>query len=258
MTVHGAKMWMIAASVGVLGTACTKAETPATNKTEQPAKAAKDGPKKAADAKKSLHKHMQEHFVKADDIKAAVIAGDLKKTKAAATWLAEHEPPKALPENLLPQAKKLIAAAARLAKAEDMSAASRGAATMAAVCGQCHIDRNKTVEFGAEPEPTAAADIAKSHMARHDWAVTRMWDGVVGGSEKVYLSGAQALSDLPMLAMSLKKNKQLSDAADHFIGNVTEEAERALKADTQEARATVLGDVLSSCGNCHAMLKKGP
>ncbi len=76
MTVHGAKIWMIAASVGVLGTACTKAEAPATKKTEQPAKAAKNGPKKAADAKKSLHKHMQEHFVKADDIKGAVIAGE--------------------------------------------------------------------------------------------------------------------------------------------------------------------------------------
>lgn len=249
---------MLGALIGLLVGGCTKGEAPAAEETKQTAETAKAVNKTAAEATQSLHKHMQEHFIKADEIKLAVLAGDVAQAKIVATWIAEHEPPADLPEMYLPHAKRLIAAAGRLAKAEDPSAAAHGAANLAAVCAQCHLERGKVIEFGAEPEPSADEDLSKSHMARHEWAVTRLWDGVVGGSPEVYKSGAQALSELPMLAMVLKKNKQLSDAADHFIGVLGVEADRALKADTPETRAAVLGDVLSSCGNCHAMLDQGP
>ncbi len=258
MTVQHAQMWMMGAAIGLMGAACTQSESPATTKAEQKAEAAEAAEKKATMSAKELRQHMQKHFVKADELKNAVVAGDVAQTKLSATWFAEHEPDANLPAKYLPHAKKLMSVASKLTKANGPSDTAHGAADLAAACAQCHLSRGKPIQFGSDPEPAESDDLAKSHMARHAWAVTRMWDGLVGGSPKVYAAGAQVLSDLPMLAMSLKKNKKLSDAADHFIGNLSTEAERALKADTLETRAAVLGDVLSSCGNCHTMLNKGP
>lgn len=258
MTVQHAQMWMMGAAIGLMGTACTQSESPATTQAEQKAEAAEVAEKKATMSDKELRQHMQKHFVKADELKNAVIAGDVAQTKITAMWFAEHNPHAGLPAKYAVHASKLISVASKLSKATGPSDSAHRAADLATVCAQCHLERGKPIQFGSDPEPVAGEDLAKSHMGRHAWAVTRMWDGLIGGSPKVYAAGAQALADLPLLAMSLRKNKQLSAAADHFIGNLSTEAERALKADTLESRAAVLGDVLSSCGNCHQMLNKGP
>ena len=226
---------------------------------EKAAVAEKPASQPAKVDKRSLHKHMQEHFVKADNLKDAVIAGQFDLARILAKWMAEHDAPADLPKTYAPHAERVRAAAQEIVDGEGASAVAHGAATLAAACAKCHAARDKKIEFGADPEPEGGKDLTKAHMARQAWAVTRMWDGVVGGSDALYTSGAKVLSELPLLAISLKDGNALTGAAaDKMVDQLKTSAEKAGQAATPEARAEALGAALSSCANCHAMLDKGP
>lgn len=264
---------MYGAALTVFAVGCQKKEPPA----QEAKKAAEKAPPKAASKpaeaepaaaksatppstqKRSLHKHMQEHFVKADNLKEAIIAGKIEDAQAIAKWMVEHDPPESLPKLYLPHAKRLKEAAQKVVDASGASEAAHGAAEMAGACADCHIERGSEIEFGADPLPKAGPDVVKTHMERHSWAVTRMWDGTVGGSGELYQSGVKVLDDLPMLAVALKDDKKLmSAAADKIVVQLKDSVQKAEAAQSAKSRAEVLGLVLSTCSNCHAMLDEGP
>lgn len=250
---------MTLATAALLCGACQQKEAkPPAKAPAKPAKPAEAASKPSTDSR-SLHKHMQEHFVKADNLKDAVVAGKLDDAKALAKWMVEHPAPKDLPAMYKPHVERLRGTAQVIVDGAGASEVAHGAAAMAAACAKCHQSRGKQLDFGSDPEPAAGDDISKSHMARHAWAATRMWDGVVGGSDELYSTGAKIMSELPLFAVSLKKdNKLMAAAADQMIDQLKVSAEKAVAAKSPEARAEVLGAVLSTCSNCHAMLDKGP
>jgi len=141
--------------------------------------------------------------------------------------------------------------------APDLAGAARGAALMAERCGSCHTDSAAKVTFeplGAAPAGSGAAP----HMLRHQWALDRLWEGLVGPDDARWIAGAEALSDAPLAPtdatdkgdLNIAEIARLADLA-HALGLKARDA----KGD---ARAPLYGEMLTTCQSCHTLATKAP
>lgn len=224
---------------------------------DKPAAPAAAAPAKAAESStntEKFHAHMQEHFVKADEVERMVVAGNLEAAKAAAAWIGTHEPPPDLEARYSEHVAKLQIAARQLAGSNDPISAAEATARMAAACAGCHAAAGKTLDFGSEPMPEAGPTL-QAHMERHAWGLTRMWDGLVGGEDALWTKGLAAMDDLPELGAKLVANPELKTSVEHMSGALKTQLDKAREAKTLEARGSALAGILATCGSCHEAVK---
>jgi mono/diheme cytochrome c family protein len=148
------------------------------------------------------------------------------------------------------------AAAGRVAAATDIGEAGRRVAAVAETCGGCH----SALGVGAptvEPAPAEASGVVP-RMRRHEWAATRLWEGLVYPSNDAWTMGARVLADAPLEPESLTPGKTPVRKIDDMTRAVHELGKRASTLTSTKDRATAYAELLASCASCHQWLGGGP
>jgi cytochrome c553 len=194
--------------------------------------------------------HMQEHFDKVTEVREALVIGDLEGAHEPATWLAEHPPFADLPPNWERYLDSVRVSALEVLGAEGLQDASYATATMAVACGDCHLQNGIADQFNAPAQPPQEETV-RAHMQRHQWALERMWQGLLGPSATAWDEGVSMLADVPLSAHESIDDSNEGDALEQLAKTVHARAAMGFVADTTEKKAQVFGDVLAACGGCH-------
>jgi cytochrome c553 len=181
-------------------------------------------------------------------VKTAIIAGNVEAAKQPAEWLASHEPAADLPGDWEPFVNEMQAAAAEAAAATDVSTAAAAVGQMALSCGACHSALGQGTQFAFMPQPEEAG--VQGHMARHAWALERMWRGLVGPSVESWMEGVGGLAESPLQGGT--DDTRALGLRVHELGAQGGEA-----ADPA-ARAAIYAELLTTCAGCHTAAGQGP
>jgi cytochrome c553 len=127
---------------------------------------------------------------------------------------------------------------------------ARHVGRMAIACGQCHEATAGGPRFVVTAGPAQGSPTAQQ-MIFHLWAADRMWEGLVGPSEKSWVAGAEALRDAWDTSPLLLPASSTADGQALPVAEMRRLAQEALSATPAEARATVYGKVLTTCKGCH-------
>lgn len=135
------------------------------------------------------------------------------------------------------------AAAARLAEATDIGAASQALGALARTCGDCHATLGgPAAPIGEAPEAEDGGVTLR--MKRHRWAEARLWDGLVVPSDRAWRAGAHALADAPLVP-----------AADVLAQSVHALGRKAIVVGARVDRGAVYGELMATCASCHALVR---
>jgi hypothetical protein len=192
---------------------------------------------------------MYVHYSQVDAIVQAVVDGDVDGTRSPARWLAGHrgdEFPAAGAEAL-----EMMRAEGRIILAqENITEIAMSVPRMGMACGACHTAVNGGPRINVDMAPPASSDPART-MARHAWAVDRLWEGIIGPAPAAWASGAAVLA-APGLDLGPPGNRPAQ--ADELARRVPELGQAAKAAKTPRDRAEVYGHLLQTCALCHEAL----
>ncbi|MCW5812624.1 MAG: hypothetical protein KIT84_16465 [Labilithrix sp.] len=135
------------------------------------------------------------------------------------------------------------------AAAEQVAAAAMGA--LAQTCADCHARLAGPVRLEAGWPPRREPD-RRAQMLRHAWAMNALWDGLIGNSEPPWREGAAVLADPAIAAKELVPKKTTTPEIDALRGSVEHLGARAAAASDTGVRATIYGELLATCADCHA------
>ncbi len=198
-----------------------------------------------------LASHMQDHFAVAEELQRDLALGRLGDAKQRARWLMEHQPPAR--EGWPMFMEDMQTAAEQVIAAPDVPAASVLAARLGRTCSRCHERQNAIVTFAWEPAPKDSPLLA-AQMTRHQWAAARLWQGVVGPSTEMWDEGALALSTSQLDAMGAANGVPRRDVGE-LAARLRALALRATTTDDHDDRATLYGELLSTCAACHQLVR---
>jgi cytochrome c553 len=194
---------------------------------------------------------MAEHFLKVIDIKDAVIAGDLERTRVPAQWLIDNVVTEDLPVRWHAHVPEVHRAAKAVIAAETLEAAGSATADLGAACGGCHAGMGLDLTPTEAPDPLQD-DTKFAQMMRHSWAADRLWDGLVGPSDAAWVSGTKVLREAPLHG----------DAAPEQVAGLAQRvyaiSHQAAAATALPERASVYAELISTCAACHVAMKPEP
>ena len=203
---------------------------------------------------------MHEYLGRITTIKSLIIMGDLDGAREPAIWVADHEVVAGLPADFEQYVGLMRQYARGVNNATDLVSAALAVSGMARTCSSCHIANEVAIEFGYDQVPAEWSDTV-SHMQRHQWAVDRLWEGLIGPSDNAWNRGMDMLVDVPLHAddvMSEDSTDADAAALDRMAGRVHALTRRGTTATTPTARADVYGELLGLCAACHTRLGRGP
>lgn len=206
----------------------------------------------------SYAEHMHGHLDEISAVKAAVIAGDLQASREPATWLAEHEEPAGMPDAWASYVNDMRDQARIAAAADDLNAVAGAVSEIARSCGNCHEATGFSVAFGFDQRPPAEQQNLMTQMQRHLWAADRMWEGLIGPSDKAWEWGTEMLSEVnltsELVTDSPAKEAQVAD----LVEQIREVGIEGSNAASGASRSAMYGEFLSLCANCHSLTGGGP
>lgn len=186
---------------------------------------------------------MADHAKRAEELRYALVAGDLTTVRETASELERMPPPEGLPGDWVVPYVDMKTAALELAAAQSHGQAGAGMAQLAQSCAGCH-----SPAAGGPDLEVAYKARAVRVMPRHAWAVDFLWLGVAATSHGAYHAGAAELASSPLLANKRPEDPAAAEWADRLAFAST----GAVLAESVEQRAHALGSVLGVCGGCHA------
>ena len=200
-----------------------------------------------AEAIKAAQQRMHERFKALHQAQEGIVASDLERVHADARTLIALEEPDVLAK-WKPFFESVRESARPLADVKDPVAASHLVAEVARRCANCHEATHAKLPLEQLAEPKADAHLA-SQMIHHQWAATRMWEGLIAPSADRWNEGARMLAEAPLTITA--ESSALGIADD--VAKVRLIARRAL--DPRNDRPTVYGDLLATCAHCHAAIR---
>ncbi len=198
---------------------------------------------------RQIQLEMREHFSRARGVHTAIVYGDLVLARETGRVLAESHPA-GLPEGRDFLMVNVRVAARAVERARTLGEAAVAAGSLAEGCAVCHrtYDAGPAIHARLDP-PEGGASIGR-HMARHRWAVDRLWEGVVALDDASWQAGAEALSEPPLDAADLARRG--GEAAVRLNARLHELGEGARELEGTGARARRFDEVLRLCVSCHA------
>ena len=233
----------------VLAFGCGKDKPEAKPVTPPPAVAPQE-PQAVVSIDAGLKEHMHDHFSAIRKIERAIVQGDTKAAEEQATWLASHDPSAEISTHQ-EQLDSLRTAAQAVASSTSLEQSAKAAAALASECGACHLATTSIASFEWTELP-AAGDKVVDRMLRHQWAMDRLWEGLVGPSEMSWSDGAAVLAAEPM-EFPAEFSEAKRSAGTALLAKVQSLAKRAQTADGLSARAEIYGDLLNTCSGCHKL-----
>lgn len=207
-----------------------------------------------APADASLKQHMFEHFSAISELQRAIAHGHLDEAKQHAQWLLDHAEPTA--EGWRPYVDEMRAAAGEVARAPDLPMAAALAARLGRACSRCHAARSAVITFAWEPAPDESPDL-QVQMKRHQWAAARLWEGLVGPSDEMWIEGTSVLAGAKLDAWAATGGAPRGDVA-ALAAKVRQLAARATKITALSDRELLYGELLSTCAGCHQLVRPSP
>jgi hypothetical protein len=190
---------------------------------------------------------MRGHDAHGAAIREAVARGDLDTARRESRVLAELRPQGDLVPAWRKPLEAMNAAAARLAEATDIGAASHALGALARTCGDCHATLGgPAAPIGEAPEAEDGGVTLR--MKRHQWAEARLWDGLVVPSDRAWRAGAHALADAPLVPAA-------APAADVLAQSVHALGRKAIVVGAPVDRGAVYGELMATCASCHALVR---
>lgn len=193
--------------------------------------------------------HMQRHF---DDLRALerqLVAGKLDDARALAYLLARpSQDPGFAPWEA--ESKRMVDAALALAAAPNLAAACRREPRVSEACANCHLHTQLPV-FGAPPPLLLNLPTREARMARHQWAIDRLWEAMVGPSDGPWRAGLEVLAETPLPFTPLTGAPKL---ARHLQELARTQLAALAQGTTLANRAVAYGELLVTCAACHSAL----
>lgn len=93
-------------------------------------------------------------------------------------------------------------------------------------------------------------------MQRHQWAADRLWEGLIGPSDAAWSRGIRMLAEAPL--HGTEPSWDTASDGDELARRVHELGSEAASALLPHARATVYGEMLGLCADCHTRTGGGP
>ncbi|MCB9678103.1 MAG: hypothetical protein H6737_23585 [Alphaproteobacteria bacterium] len=194
----------------------------------------------------SPHPEMHSFLLLARGARDATIRGDLDASRKQMQSLTEVFSFEEFPEAGKPFLIGMKSAATDGAKAKSLDDAGHALGRIASACGECHAALGAGPDFGAVGKPPKGDDLNK-HMQLHDWAATRMWEGLVVSDAKRWEAGATAL-----FAESWVHPDTEDDAKTATFGHRVHETGLAAMLTWSDAqRAALYGQFVANCAGCH-------
>ncbi len=227
---------------------CAAPEAPA----EQPAPAvvaevaapAEPAESPAEEARRAEMRHHFQRVLRAQD---AVIAGDSSAAREQLAGLARLDPSAGPPPAGGHALTKLREAAAAGAAAGDLAGVAAGLAGALRQCGACHQATGDALRLPPVGQTVDGGDV-QAAMARHVWALDRLFDGLVGPSAVSWQVGAEALHE-----DAISEDDVPGDDAAALAAQLHELGGKARDERNNDLRAAIYGELLVTCAACHAI-----
>lgn len=210
---------------------------------------------KESDVSGLMHDRLEEMTA----IRASIVMGDLDGARAPASTLLAREQTPGRATELEPYVEALRNSAAQVVRAQTIESAASAVSMMAASCGYCHMARSVGLQFGYDQLPADLAD-TRTHMQRHQWAIDRMWEGMIGPSAGAWKRGTKMLDGEALHAEYIVgvRDPEQAAVANALAARLHELGRDGADASTPAARSDVYSEMLSLCANCHRRLGQGP
>ena len=203
--------------------------------------------------------HMHDHLTQITTIRAFITMGRIEGTRQPANWLATHETLAELPSSYEPFVEFMRSSARQVENAEDLETAANAVSLMAQNCGNCHSASHVAVEFGFDDLPSEWSD-SETHMQRHQWAMDRLWEGLIGPSDAAWARGTAMLAEEALHATEVSANATAAEAEE--LENIAREVHELGRAGagltSPNDRSPVYGRILGLCAECHTRVGRGP
>jgi cytochrome c553 len=193
--------------------------------------------------------HMRRHFEDLKAVERLLVSGDLDNAKALAFMLSKPEADPGL-KPWAAEAREVSYAAHGLAAARGLDEALRREPRIAAACADCHTRTGALLTF----EPLRDPPDAGSRMARHQWAVDRLWEGMVAPSDERWRAGLDVLATTPVPPTAALDARALGVQLQALAASARDKRAKL----SSRTRASLYGDMLVVCGRCHAGLQALP
>lgn len=191
------------------------------------------------------HANMDEHYLRALAMRRAAVNGDVKSFVGAAAYIADNDIDSAAPESWKPHAKALRDSAEQARRAKTVDEAAGLLGQLGSRCADCHRALGGP-EFTLDEPPPQASGVP-NHMARHQWAADRMWDGLIAPSTRIWVKGADVMADARLTAEQVAPATPDVDAIArrvHFQAN-------AARLLPEERWGKAYGEFVATCAVCH-------
>lgn len=242
------------ALMACIGFSSCKSEQPEPTRTVAPLKSPPPAaPASAEEAPQTptVHAHMQEHYDKAQLMKQSLIVGNLVAYRQAAAWLAEHELPATAPDNWKERGGVMQEAAKAGRDAVDVRSAAEALGRVGTACAACHKELGRPGLPAGEPPGGGSG--AALHMARHQWAADRLWDGLIVPSDPLWIKGAEVMADAPLVPGELEPGQSVAPSVAELATNVHAQA-HAARGVPEARRGAAYAEFLVTCASCHESL----
>jgi cytochrome c553 len=185
--------------------------------------------------------HMERHFDDLRTVERLLVAGKLGEATTLAHMLTRpaNDPGLATWKD---EAGRVAAAATAVEHASTLDQALQREPLIGAACGACHERTHARLRFTTAPAPPDRPG-PEARMARHQWAVDRLWEALVGADELRWTAGLQILATTPSPEVQPREAAHLQALARAALTSPSSSA---------SSRATVYGDMLATCAACHA------
>lgn len=213
---------------------------------------AEPAPRNLGEKVLQAHDRMHQRFDATRRMQLAIGVSDLERAQAEAKLVAELDEPDAAPE-WRPYLDNIKRSAQQVRATKDLVAAAKTSALLGRECAKCHEAIKAKITFPKELAPTSQSPKLAVQMHAHQWAASRMWEGLIAPSDERWLQGAKGLAGA-RLDIAAEGGPGAPGIADE-IGRVRSLAAQAQKPKSQQERAELYGDILGSCARCHYKIR---
>jgi cytochrome c553 len=201
---------------------------------------------------------MLSHFNSVVEIRDALVSGDVGATRSPARWLASHqfEPEEYSMQEAREALEQMRAESRMILTQKGIPEMARSVGRLGAACGSCHtaMKQGPRLSVPSAPPSPAAGATPEAHMNRHAWASERLWEGLVAPSDASWMVGAAVLTGP---ALDWGPAGSASPRVLELQAKVTQLAQDARQTESLQDRATLYGQLLETCADCHEIVGMG-
>lgn len=199
---------------------------------------------------------MKDHEKHGAAMRDAVARGDLVTAKREGKFLAELRIEGPIDPAWKLRLDAMNAAAARVAKAPDLTQASHALGGVAKTCAECHTMLGRPRPPVGEPAGQGSG--VRPAMERHQWAATQLWQGLVIPSDDAWKAGALAMSEARLAPEAFTPGQSPVPKIAELEKRVHDLGRKAQSVEQLDSRVQVYGELMATCADCHRWLGGGP